>query len=562
MARLESTEAQFVEHGRSLKSERNSLTTIWRHLSDYWKLHGTKRNTIDSAWKTAQQMIGQLHSELDLIDGAWAFTKKSMVFQKASVVPVQLLFGTEEYFTNAGGTSTRSEFLDAIPDGSILCTPTSIDDQYVIPAWIRSILTLSDYISSPTLNMDSDDYFIASSVLDNKTGTICFNCVELTVDNVDDFAIGDSVSQAVSLATGTIIWLDSNTMVVGNVTGTFTYAGANAITNSGTGSCVASASVVRNSDYKDIMWSSYMVEKSLDEIITPFGSMVGYTCRKENRLETDAFYDVKALMYCLMTGPKVDNLETGISVFNIWPYAPFRCKVLEIGSSNAYITLQNLDDLYETITITNTTGLAFERRTESGWVSVNEQDEIPAYRAITQACRVETWTSAPDLLRSFGLTEFNGRHVFACIFDADLPLAGSVEGWLPSSSLSSITIPAVSGYAIDQARTWLHIDTARNSGTKPFFIVLLDADIDITEIKTTHGLWINTPDPSIYTSLSTMWIPNPSIDTTMGEWVSVPDPYITTVLGTLYYHRVADIDTDYAVPPNVPRSALGGTSYT
>lgn len=560
MSRLESTQAELLEHSRALKEERGTYTRIWEALSDYWKLV-RGRETIDLAWKAAQKMVNELFNEVDSIDGAWAMDRSALVDPRASVVPVEFLFGTEEYFTNAAGASTRSEFLDEIPQGAVICTPTEIDDQYIIPNWIRTLLSLQDFISLPTEQMTvGNDYFIDSSVLDNKKGTICFNCVIIAVDNTVDFAVGDAVTQAVSGATGTIIALGYLEMAIGSVTGTFSAPSVNAITNTGTGSCTASSITVINSDYKDILWCPYIVAKNHDEIIYPFGKMVGYECRQEGRLELDAFNDVRALMHCLMDGPTSYNIETGISVFNIWPYAPFRGRVTDIAAGNGSITIQNVEDEYETATIVNSTGLAFQQRTESGWVAINVGDTVEEFRAMTKACHMETWVSDPDLLIDFGFTSITGRHVIALIFDAELPLAGTIQGWLPDSSLTSLVIPSVSAYAIDQSRTMMHINRAKNSGTTPFFAVLLNADIDIEMVHTSHGMWINPLVASIVTSLDSLFAPEPSISTTHGTIVTEPEGGALTTYRSMTTPRPA-IHTTHGALPGTPDGSMGGTSY-
>lgn len=76
-------------------------------------------------------------------------------------------------------------------------------------------------------------------------GDIGPTLVTLTVDNVTDFAVDDVVTQAVTGATGVVTAVDATTPALSiqpeEGSAAFTYARANAITNTGTGSCVASA---------------------------------------------------------------------------------------------------------------------------------------------------------------------------------------------------------------------------------------------------------------------------------------------------------------------------------
>lgn len=77
--------------------------------------------------------------------------------------------------------------------------------------------------------------------------------VTLTVSDVSNFEVGDAVEQAVTGAQGTILAIDATTpaltIQVTNATA-FTVAGANAITNSGAGSCVASALTESKIEYE------------------------------------------------------------------------------------------------------------------------------------------------------------------------------------------------------------------------------------------------------------------------------------------------------------------------
>lgn len=113
--------------------------------------------------------------------------------------------------------------------------------------------------------------------------------LKLTVNNTTNFSIGDDVTQAVSGATGTIVNINgATTMVLGNVTGTFTATGANAITNTGTGSCTASA----KADLSSIDWGFSVALKMDGDARISHKSLRTDLCDTITKVTTDTILDV------------------------------------------------------------------------------------------------------------------------------------------------------------------------------------------------------------------------------------------------------------------------------
>jgi len=231
-------------------------------------------------------------------------------------------------------------------------------------------------------------------------------------------------------------------------------------------------------DGKYRMWVTGWRAKSRDDIAERFGPFVGYgdrlpvTCEfngstiEHAKNEIGTLMDITGLFYAQEFGPVIPNLEIGLYMTNEWPYSPLDGTIYSINGTDS-ITIEFEDKtLYE---IENITGLAFQTRTEAGWVDLQVGDSIYGMAPLVHGLDIEDIFTDPWYWKNLPIGWAERWHTFAVLFNGELFCDGTS-----------------SGFPIDCTATMSFLSRNKPIGDKPFVMVLLDE----IPVVTSHTSWV------------------------------------------------------------------------
>jgi len=210
-----------------------------------------------------------------------------------------------------------------------------------------------------------------------------------------------------------------------------------------------------------VLWATQWRAKYSDTMVDRFGEFVDYGPARKK--ESRTYWDLLTLWACQLLGPILPSLASGIYIHNDWPIAPASGIVQAMDSSSLTLRIPG-----GTIIVQNDTGLPWKTLGETGWQDIAIGDEIVVGELLVQACDIIDRVTDPWLWARYPIGYPATHHTFVCAFNGDLPLDTS------------------SGeFAIDWDRVVAFINRNKPMGDKAYYVVRLDAIVDIVYNETT-----------------------------------------------------------------------------
>ena len=271
--------------------------------------------------------------------------------------------------------------------------------------------------------------------------------------------------------------------------------------------------ILFKSDFYDIMWATQYKTKSLTEMKSRFGDLVGHKPEWDGWFEVDYFRDIYGLLYSLQHGPTYDNLELGLTIINHFPYAPVS-GVVEMVEASELIIRDKFGGEY---LVYNGTGQAFQRKISGTWTDIVAGDVLTIYDILTLSVEVYSVINNPTMMSMIPLAPSEARNTFMVTFFCT-----------PTE--------------IDWTASYAFVERAKAYATKPDYNMFMDWTPEVELVDTTHGL-IPTIQPT-------------SMETTHGANPPIPDYTVETVYGTTPPLDKPSITTVWGVKPPTTESTV------
>lgn len=413
------------------------------------------RTTLDVIWSAWELAADAMREDLSMREYSHVPSARTFIASRLKPLPLQLFFGSQAYFD-----AREIE----IPDGAILCLPTPACNED--PA--AGPLFFEYWIPAEFRNIDFLQEFLVKPQTELKVNVPGFPGSYVITSYKEDEKYGK------------ILFLK---------------------------------------DFYDIMWGTKYKLKSLTEMKSRFGGLVGHEPEWDGWFENDYFRDIYGLLYSFQYGPTYDSLELGLTIVNHFPYAPIS-GVVEVVESNELVMKDKYGNLHS---VNNDTGQDFRHKVNGVWTNIVQGDVLSMYEILTKSVEVYTVVNNPAMMAMVPLSAYEARNTFLISFLCEPP-------------------------EIKWTASYAFIERAKAYATKPFYGTFFEWVPQIVSLPTTYGLTPPLFSPRLTTTHGLMPpIAKCSIGTTYGKGSLCPGILMTTSWGITPPELRGNIATTYRI---------------